>query len=106
EQAWLNMARRAAGLPTPGRARKAPPEGYKDLPPVDGDAPPEKAHRHGNGWWRAFKAAERHGRPAEEVEAFASIARRWYQIGRASCRERVSGAVVGDGVRNGDIQGC
>lgn len=79
EQAWLNMARRAAGLPTTGRARKAPPEGYKDLPPVDGDAPPEKAHRHGNGWWRAFKAAERHGRPAEEVEAFASIARRWYQ---------------------------
>ncbi|WME24456.1 hypothetical protein [Brachybacterium sp. GU-2] len=79
EQAWLNMARRAAGLPTPGRARKALPEGYRNLPPVDGEATPEKAHRNGNRWWRALKAAERHGRPAEEVEAYAAIARSWYK---------------------------
>lgn len=87
EQAWLDMARRAAGLPTPGRARKAPPAGYKELPPVDGQATPARAQRNGNGWWRAFKAAERHGRPPEEVEVFASIARDWYQKRDAGQRD-------------------
>lgn len=80
EQAWLNMARRAAGLPTPGRARRSPPEGFSALPPVDGEATRSGAARNGNVWWRASKAAERLGRPTEEVETFASIARNWYRV--------------------------
>lgn len=86
EQSWLNMARRAAGLPTPGRARRTPPDGYKDLPPASGQAAPRTAGRYGNAWWKASKAAERLGRAPDEVETFASIARRWYAIrdGKAS----------------------
>lgn len=80
EQAWLNMARRAAGLPTPGRARKTVPDGYQALPPTDGDSAPSTAGRYGNVWWRASKIATRLGRPAEEVETYATIARRWYAI--------------------------
>ena len=79
-EAWLNMARKAAGLPVRGRVRSAPPEGLQPIQPVDGDASPEQADSYGRMWWRAFKEAERRGRPAEEIARYRQIAHRWYAI--------------------------
>lgn len=80
EVSWLNMARRAAGLPTPGRARSAPPEGHQAIPPTEGIASKSEAHRRGGVWWRAMKRAEEHGRPADEIATFRAIAQHWYSV--------------------------
>jgi hypothetical protein len=78
--AWLDMARRAAGLSTTGRARKSPPVGFDSIPPADGTASANQAEEFGRVWWRAFKQAAIAGRPSEEVDAYKAIARRWYAI--------------------------
>lgn len=76
---WLDMARKAAGLPIATRKRK-PPEGFDVLPPADGKASASEAGQYGRVWWRAFKLAQELGRPVEEVSRFESIARRWYAV--------------------------
>lgn len=78
--AWLNMARRAAGLAVPGRAPTKPPLGFDPIPPADGTASARQAGEFGRVWWRAFKQAEGAGRDAEEVSAYRAIAHRWYAI--------------------------
>lgn len=80
EASWLNMARRAAGLPTPGRARSAPPDGYRELLPAEAGAPRQVADRHGRTWWKAMHLAEAHGRPADEVAALREVANRWFSV--------------------------
>lgn len=76
QDAWLNMMRRAAGLPTKGRGRSKVPKGYPDVPPAEGTAPPDLAGRHGTAWWRAYKSA----RDDEERKRFQSLGHRWYAI--------------------------
>lgn len=80
ETAWLNMARRAAELPTPGRARSAPPEGFNELPQPQPGTTRSVADRHGRTWWRAMHLAQAHGRPSDEVAAFREVAQRWFSI--------------------------
>jgi hypothetical protein len=76
---WLDMARRAAGLPTKSR-RKTPPSGYPAIPPVDGKASADDAAAYGRTWYRLYKQAEEAGRDPEEVRKFKSIAHRWYAV--------------------------
>ena len=72
--AWLDMARREAGLPTKTQ-RKNPPKGYEPIPPATGDAStPQTAADHGRIWWKLYKSA----RTEEEEKAFKNIAHRWY----------------------------
>lgn len=78
--AWLDMARRAAGLAVPGRARTKPPSGFDLIPPADGTASARQAGEFGRVWWRAFKQAEEAGRDTEEVSAYRAIAHRWYAM--------------------------
>ncbi|TFV81468.1 hypothetical protein E4V99_10710 [Microbacterium sp. dk485] len=78
--AWLDMARRAAGLAVAGRARTKPPSGFDPIPPADGTASARKAGEFGRVWWRAFKQAEEAGRDPEEISAYRAIAHRWYAI--------------------------
>lgn len=73
--AWLDMARRAAGLPTRSRRRKVP-EGYPDIPPADGQAGLVEADHYGSVWWKAYKNA----RSDDEKKSFGSVAHRWYAI--------------------------
>lgn len=80
ETAWLNMARRAAGLPATGRARTKVPTGFPAIAPVDGKGSGEDAAEYGRMWWRVFKAAEERGWPASEVKQLKSIAHRWYAV--------------------------
>lgn len=77
---WLNMARRAVGLPVSGRARKKVPDGFDPVPPAKGDASPQKADQYGRVWWRAWKLAERLGRERDEIEAFREVAFRWFAV--------------------------
>lgn len=79
QERWFNIARRAAGLPTKSRARKIP-DGFPDIPPVDGTADRNNADRFGRGWWRIYKQAEESQRDAEELKRFKSIAYRWFAI--------------------------
>lgn len=74
--AWLDMMRRAAGLPAPGDARRRVPDGYPEVPPAEGTAPPEEAGGYGLAWWRAHEAA----RDDEERERFETLGRRWDTI--------------------------
>lgn len=83
-QSWLNMARRAAGLPTRGRGRATPPPGFPEIPPIDGTADPRVASQYGSTWWRAYKLAKQTGRGDEEVERFKEIGRYWFNIGSSS----------------------
>lgn len=78
--AWLNMARRAAGLPTPGRARKSPPKGYPEIAPTDGHASHDAADGFGRMWWRARRLAMELERDEDEIKAFSSLAHRWFAI--------------------------
>ncbi|WP_029150092.1 hypothetical protein [Microbacterium indicum] len=78
--AWLDMARRAAGLPTPGRARLTTPGDYPAIAPADGKASARKADEYGRMWWRAMKLSEELGREAAETRAFSGIAHRWFAI--------------------------
>jgi hypothetical protein len=74
-EAWLNAARRAAGLDTKGRRTKAPKE-LPEIPPVSGKAKPDVAGEHASTWWRLYKSA----RDEEESQAFRAIAQHWYTI--------------------------
>jgi hypothetical protein len=76
DDAWLDMARRVAGLKTPGKARKTPPKGYPQIAPTDGYVDAATAGKFGSMWWRAYKMA----RTEDERKAFGSIASRWYKI--------------------------
>lgn len=76
ENAWLDMMRRAAGLATRGRPRNRVPDGYPEIPPADGTAPPDLARAHGSAWWRASKSA----RDDEERKRFENLGHRWYAI--------------------------
>lgn len=80
ETAWLNMARRAAGLSTAGRVRSRVPDGFPPIAPVDGSATAEQAATYGRMWWRVFKAAQSLGWVRGEVMRVESIARRWYAV--------------------------
>jgi hypothetical protein len=80
EVAWLTMARKAAGLPTSGRVRSHPPEGFPDVAPTEGAASASEAGQFGNMWWRVFKSAQTAKWPREEVARIKSIARRWYAV--------------------------
>ncbi|GAA4774812.1 hypothetical protein GCM10023351_19000 [Microbacterium gilvum] len=80
ERAWLRVMRKAAGLPTPGRVSAKLPERFPSVPPATGTASPEKANEYGRAWWRAYKRAEERGHDSEEVQAFRSLAHRWYAI--------------------------
>ncbi|TQO20331.1 hypothetical protein FB472_1962 [Rhodoglobus vestalii] len=79
--AWLDMARKGAGLPTlaPVRRRK-PPERYDPIPPATGDASTAEAAEYGRVWYRATKMAKERGLSKEEITAFSGIAHRWYAI--------------------------
>ncbi|ALJ20407.1 hypothetical protein [Microbacterium sp. No. 7] len=77
--AWLEMARKAAGLPSSTRRRTAP-QGYPPIAPADGEATPQEANEHGRMWWRAYKLAQEMNRDADEIKRFGSIAHRWYAI--------------------------
>lgn len=76
---WLEMARKAAGLPSRSRRTKAP-EGYPEIAPADGEATKAQANEYGRMWWRALKLAEAQGLPSEEVKVISAIAHRWYAI--------------------------
>lgn len=78
EEAWLDHARLAAGLPVGDLAPF--PEGYPVVPPASGDADPTAADAYGRGWWRIHKHAEENELPKSEIEAFKSIANRWFAI--------------------------
>ena len=80
EDAWLNMARRAAGLSTSGRVRSRVPDGFPPIAPVDGSATAEQAATYGRMWWRVFKAAQSRGWVRGEIMRVESIARRWYAV--------------------------
>ena len=80
EDAWLNMARRAAGLSTFGRVRSRVPDGFPPIAPVDGSASAEQAATYGRMWWRVFKAAQSREWVRGEVLRVESIARRWYAV--------------------------
>lgn len=79
--AWLDMARKAAGLPTaaPVRRRK-PPEGYDAIPPATGEASKNDAGEYGRIWYRVWKEAESQELSKKELRAFGDIAHRWYAI--------------------------
>lgn len=77
---WLNMARREAGLTTKGKPRENPPGDYPPIAPATGEASSRTAGNYGNMWWKAYKAAQKANRPQEEIEAFSTIAHRWYAI--------------------------
>lgn len=74
--AWLDMMRRAANLATTGRIRHKVPDGFPEVPPAEGTAPPHVAERHGAVWWRAYKNA----REDDESKKFKSLGHRWYAI--------------------------
>lgn len=80
EVSWLNMARRAAGLPTSGRARSAPPEGFAQIPPVGGTASRPEADRHGRAWWKVMHRAVDQNRDADEIAAYREIAKYWFSV--------------------------
>jgi primosomal protein N' len=79
--AWLDMARKGAGLPTlaPVRRRK-PPERYDAIPPATGEANAKQAAEYARVWYRASKLAEERGLNKEEISTFRGIAHRWYAI--------------------------
>ncbi|QUY60843.1 hypothetical protein [Gulosibacter molinativorax] len=78
EEAWLDHARLAVGLPV---GDVGPfPEGYPVVPPATGDADPTAADAYGRGWWRIYKHAEENELPASEIEAFKTAANRWFAI--------------------------
>lgn len=79
ENAWLAMARRAAGLPSSTR-RSRVPNGYPAIAPVDGRAGVQSANEYGRMWWRVYKTAQAQAWPANEVQRVESIARRWYAV--------------------------
>lgn len=79
EDAWLEMARRAAGLPSQSRRTRVPP-GFPTIAPVDGQASADAAGTYGSMWWRVFKTAKSRGWPKDEVQRVESIARRWYAV--------------------------
>lgn len=79
EEAWLDMARREADLPSKTR-RQNPPAGLPEIPPADGRATEEDANEYGRAWWRVFKTGEEHELPKEELTRFKSIAYRWFAV--------------------------
>ncbi|MGO1320428.1 MAG: hypothetical protein ACTII7_07635 [Galactobacter sp.] len=100
EQAWLTMARRVVGLPTPGRGRTTVPSGFDPIPPFDGDADAQTADGYCRGWWKLYKTAKRTGRPEEEIKAFKSRAYRWAAVRDRSVK--LDAAVGAAGEENQD----
>lgn len=80
EAAWLDMARRAAGLPVTGSRRSKAPDGYPQIAPVDGRASEADADTYGRMWWRVYKTAQSLDWPRDEVRRIEAIARRWYAV--------------------------
>lgn len=78
--AWLNMARHVAGLPTTGRVRHSPPDGYPAIPPAAGHAAPTEADSYGRTWWRVYKTAERAGWAAPDIAVIRAVAHHWFAI--------------------------
>lgn len=79
--AWFDEARVAASLPRLGRApRGYDAEEWPEIPRAKGTAGRDKADAYGRGWWRLYKQAEGAGRDLEEVQAFRSLAHRWFAI--------------------------
>ena len=79
-EAWLRMMRRAAGLPTPGKARANAPAGFPPIPPAGGTASKEAADEFSRSWGKARRLAEDRGHDSDEVKAFTSLMFRWRAI--------------------------
>lgn len=81
-ESWLRMARRAAGLPTKGKARHNPPSGYPPIAPVDGSGDTEQLREHLHMWKQARKLAKKYDHDAEEIERFNEIVKHWQKVER------------------------
>jgi len=78
--AWADLVRRAAGLPTAARPRLRAPEGFPAIPPVPGHGRKPDADKHGKGWWAIYNRAKREGWGADEIEHYKGIAEQWFAI--------------------------
>lgn len=78
--AWADLVRRAAGLPTAARPRLRAPQGFPEIPPLPGTGRKCDADKHGKGWWAIYKRAQKEGWDASEVEHYRSVAQQWYDI--------------------------
>jgi hypothetical protein len=78
ETAWLDMMRKAAGLPSTTRRTRVP-DGFPGIPPERISGTPvsaDEAGRYGAVWWRAYKTA----RDGDEAQVFHRLASRWYKV--------------------------
>ncbi|WP_164477838.1 hypothetical protein [Nocardioides pantholopis] len=77
--AWLDLARRAAGLPVDRPLIDRVPDGFDPLPPAAGEAGIKAADHNGNVWWRAYNLSAELGRDPDEAPTFKSIGQHWYR---------------------------
>lgn len=81
-ESWLRMARRAAGLPTKGKGRQAPPPGYPPIAPIEGGGDIKHARDHVRMWHQAKKLAVKYNHDPDEVQRFDEIVKYWRKIQR------------------------
>lgn len=77
--AWLDLARRAAGLEVTRPLVEKVPHGFDPLPPTDGTASADKADKYGRIWWRAYSLSTELARDPDETDAFKSAGQHWFR---------------------------
>lgn len=93
--AWLDMARKAAGLPASRPVSASLPPGFEALPPAQGTADAATEDHFGDVWWRACKRAEEFGRDPEEIATYEQLGRGWYRVRDRAAREEQAADIRG-----------
>lgn len=93
--AWLDMARKAAGLSVARPVHTSPPPGFDALPPTQGNADAATADHFGDVWWRACKRADEFGRDPEDIANYEQVARGWYRARDRAAREEQAADIRG-----------